>query len=218
MPSRSPPPSSPSWPATSPGSSPPTLRTAVLCLAEPFGGHTWTRLSVHVQNVRRQADTPDQVLRVAVGQPFVVHATVDGIVPASAKLEVDGPAHTDKIIPIKRDPDSPTGTFTAAIDMTQQRGTFRFRLLANDGSYPPRSGSWQEVEVLPPPKLIELDGHPSPQIELQLSGVHRLAVAAATCCRARAARGAGRHQRSCCAPLRIGRWTRRGWSCSRPSR
>ena len=52
--------------------------------------------------------------------------------------------------------------------MTQQRGKFRFRLLANDGSYPPRPGSWQEVEVLPPPKLVDLEGHPSPQIELEV--------------------------------------------------
>ena len=50
--------------------------------------------------------------------------------------------------------------------MTQQYQKFKFRVVANDGSFPPRAGAWHEVQVMHKPKLIELDGKPSPQIEI----------------------------------------------------
>jgi hypothetical protein len=141
--------------------------TAFWRLAEPFGRHTWTRISVQVDKERRaRPGDQESALRVAVGQPFVVRGRVDGIVPVQGKIEIEGQALIEKPVVIKRDSDSPAGSFVAPLDMTQQRGKFRFRVFAGDGRYPPRPGSWQEVEVLPPPKLANLDGQPSPQIEL----------------------------------------------------
>jgi hypothetical protein len=142
-------------------------RTAFWRLTEPFGRHTWTRVAIRVDNERRAhpAD-PDSPLRVAVGQPFVLRGRVEGVVPALAKVEIEGQTHTDKMVPIKHDSDGPGGSLALPLDMTMQRGTFRFRVLANDGTFPARPGSWQEVEVLPPPKLANLNGLPSPQIEL----------------------------------------------------
>ncbi len=146
-------------------------RTAFWRLAEPFGRHTWTRVEIHVDNERRaKADDPESALRVARGQPFVLRGRVEGIVPAQAKVEIEGQTHSDRLVPIKRDSEGAGagGSLVMPLDMTQQVGKFRFRVIANDGTYPARPGSWQEVEVLQPPKLANLNGLPSPQIELHV--------------------------------------------------
>ncbi|MCI0378307.1 MAG: hypothetical protein L0215_11925 [Gemmataceae bacterium] len=125
-------------------------------LADPFGYHTWTQIQVQ--------DTPH---RIAQGQPFLIKAKLDGIVPNQARVEIDGALRTEKTIAVKRDDKKRGGAFVAAVDMTQQKGKFRFRIHANDAVYPPGRGQWHEVEVLPPPKFAMLDGLPSPQIELR---------------------------------------------------
>ncbi|MCI0640135.1 MAG: hypothetical protein L0Y72_00555 [Gemmataceae bacterium] len=125
-------------------------------LADPFGHHTWTQIQVQ--------DTPH---RIAQGQPFLIKAKLDGIVPNQARVEIDGALRTEKTIAVKRDDKKRGGAFLAAVDMTQQKGKFRFRIHANDAVYPPGRGQWHEVEVLPPPKFAMLDGLPSPQIELR---------------------------------------------------
>jgi hypothetical protein len=123
-------------------------------LAEPYGGHTWTHI-----------DVPDSPARVAVGQPYVIRGTLGGVIPAQAKIEVEGQTRTDKTVAVKRDEETGAGVLVAPLDMTQHKGSFKFRVLANDGSYPPR-GAWHQVEVLPPPKLADLNGLPSPQVEV----------------------------------------------------
>ena len=136
---------------------PDTARTAALRLADPFGVHPWTSVEM-----------PDTPTRVAIGSPFVIRGHVGGIVPAQAKVEVISGTFTDKVVPIKLNAETQTGTLVTPLDMTQHKGTFKFRVLANDGSYPPRPGSWHEVEVVPPPELANLHGVPSPQIELHV--------------------------------------------------
>jgi hypothetical protein len=128
-------------------------QTALLRLADPFGGHTWTQLNI-----------PNCPPRIAQGQPFVLKGELSGIIPALAHLEVDG--RMDKIIAIKKDADHQTGILVAPFDVTNQKGKFRFRILANDAVFP-GPGLWQEVQILPPPRLIALDGMPSPQLELR---------------------------------------------------
>lgn len=130
--------------------------TALWRLGDPFGNHTWTRITVG-----------DGAHRIAQGQPFVVKGQIAGIVPGSARLEIEGTLKSEKIVAVKGDPkNTHAGSFTQAIDMTQQKGKFRFRIYANDAVYP-RRGQWHEVEVLPPPKFAMLNGLPSPQIELR---------------------------------------------------
>lgn len=132
-------------------------QTALWRLADPFGNHTWTRISVD-----------DQTHRIAQGQSFVVKGQIDGIIPGSARLEIEGNLKSEKIVAVKADAkNARVGSFVQAIDMTQQKGKFRFRIHANDAVYPPRRGQWHEVEVLPPPKFAMLNGLPSPQIELR---------------------------------------------------
>ncbi len=131
--------------------------TALWRLADPFGKHTWTRI-----------DLEDAPHRVAQGQPFLIKAQIAGIVPGEARLEVEGILKSDAIVPIKVDAKNPhAGSLVRAIDMTQQKGKFRFRLCANDALYPSEPGAWHEVEVAPPPKFAMLNGSLSPQIELR---------------------------------------------------
>jgi hypothetical protein len=137
-------------------------RTALLRLAEPFGHHTWTR--INLDNVPT---------RIAVGQPFPLRGVVEGIVPQQVKIEIEGQHPKDnkfekraeKVVPLKIDPKSGAGTMITGLDMTQHRGKFRFRVVGNDGRFPPTQ-AWHEVEVLPPPAFAMLDGLPSPQIAL----------------------------------------------------
>jgi len=141
---------------------PSLAQTALWRFIEPFGDHSWTQITLE--------GCPH---RVALGLPYVIKGRVDGIVPADAKIEVesrapedaDGLTKNDRMaVPIKQDAETPTGKFETALDMTQQRSKFRFRVRAYDAVYPPRG--WHEVDVVPPPQLAMLDGLPSPQIEL----------------------------------------------------
>src|SRR5262249_1781364 len=50
--------------------------------------------------------------------------------------------------------------------MTQQRRSFKFRILAGDAVSPPDPEQWHDVELRHPPSLAPLGGKPSPQIEL----------------------------------------------------
>ena len=132
--------------------------TALWRLADPFGNHTWTRIAI---------DDPPH--RVAQGQPFVLKGQIAGVVPASARLEVEGNLKSEMPVPIKIDGQDPhVGTFVKPMDMTQQKGKFRFRIHANDAVYPPQLGQWHEVEVWPPPKFAMLNGSLSPQLELRI--------------------------------------------------
>jgi len=130
----------------------PELSMTALCrLADPFGNHTWT-----------QIDIGSPPSRIARGQMFIINGKVTGVMPAQAKLEVEGVVRVDLTLPIKQE----TGEFITHLYKTQERlGKFRFRITANDASFPARGG-WHEIQVMAPPDLVPLDGLPSPQIEL----------------------------------------------------
>jgi len=135
-------------------SSPDLAGTALWRLYEPFGGHTWT--------VLRLDDCPT---RVAVEQPYVIRGELAGIVPDTAHIEVQSAVETERVLPVKLDEDKKSGSLLAGLDMTQHKGRFRFRLRAGDAQFP-RHGGWHEVEVVPPPEWVALNGFPSPQLEL----------------------------------------------------
>lgn len=141
---------------------PDLTETALLRLTEPFGQHTWTRISLE--------DVPT---RIAVGQPFPLHGQVEGIVPTQVRFEIEGknPAdgkyekRSEKIVALKIDAAAHVGKILTALDVTQHKGNFRFRALGNDGRFPANK-EWHEVEVVPPPAFVDLNGRPSPQITL----------------------------------------------------
>ncbi len=144
-------------------------QTALLRLVEPFGDHTWTRIGLD--------DVPT---KIAVGQPFPLRGRVEGIVPQQVRFEIEGinpsdptdkegrdkyEKRSEKIVPLKIDATARKGEIVTALDVTQQKGKFRFRVLGNDGRFPVAQ-SWHEVEVVPPPMFVDLNGQPSPQIAL----------------------------------------------------
>jgi hypothetical protein len=135
--------------------------TAFLRLVEPFGNHSWTRLEL---------DRGSRQKRVALGKPFVVRGRVTGVIPTQAFLEVESQEddlvrNEKRTMPIQVNEETGAAEFDTALDMTQQKGRFRFRVWANDAVYP-GPNIWHEVEVVSPPRLAMLNGKPSPQIEL----------------------------------------------------
>jgi hypothetical protein len=142
-------------------------------LVEPFGPHTWTTVAVSrqaplemLEEEHWEALDSAKKDRIAIGRPYRIKVDIAGQIPKHAKVEIEGQMiRSDKLIELKAGADK-TASFEHYVDMTQQRQKFKFRVLANDGSFPPRTGSWHEVEVVPPPKLVDLDGQPSPQTAL----------------------------------------------------
>ncbi|MFO0965518.1 MAG: hypothetical protein U0793_08030 [Gemmataceae bacterium] len=116
-----------------------TAWTAVRRLADPFGNHTWTRL-----------DIPDLPDHVAVGKPFIYKTRVDGVIPKSGKLIVEGQKKVDEIAVLT---DAEGAYIDVNIPLTREPGAFRFRVTAGDASFPAGPGTWQKIDVLPPPDL-----------------------------------------------------------------
>ncbi len=142
---------------------PDLTRTALLRLADPFGNHPWTRI-----------DVPDATHRIAVGQPFRLKATVEGVVPQNVKIEVQAKnpftkkyeSRPDIVLPVKFDAGKRSASAATPLDVSQKPLEFQYRVSANDGSFPMQRNKWHTVEVLQPPSFIDLDGLPSPQIAL----------------------------------------------------
>ncbi|HMF13082.1 MAG TPA: hypothetical protein VKE94_12280, partial [Gemmataceae bacterium] len=151
------------------GSNRPYARIAFWRFVEPFGMHTWTRITVArqapLEMLEHQAEEdkwkkiePKEMDRIAKGRPYFIKVNLEGQMPRKpeAKVEIRGTIRSEKTVPLQVGADNLSVSFTTAIDMTQQpQRFFEFRILANDGAFPPRSGTWHKVEVLPPPKLVE---------------------------------------------------------------
>jgi hypothetical protein len=135
---------------------------------EPFGGHTWTQMAVY----RLKNDKSDRVdafkpEKVAIKQSYQIKVNLTGQLPANlkqARVEVDAQIRTDSNETITREGDS--AYFIKKFNVMDQKQKFKFRIVYNDGAFPPRTGTWHEIEVLPEPKLVALDNRPSPQIAL----------------------------------------------------
>ena len=136
---------------------------ALVRLGDPFGGHTWTTV-----------DVPEAPTVVARGQPLSINATLVGLIPGTAKVEVledtskgDEPVRPDEknyaITPEQRQKGE--HNIRHFFDMTKYTKNFKFRVVANDGSYP-KNGRWHAVSVVAPPKHVDLDGQPSPQVDV----------------------------------------------------
>ncbi len=124
--------------------------TSARRLLLPFGGHNWTVLEM-----------PEHPHRIAQGQPFAIRGKVKGVViPEVVTIELDGMLSGTESVEVR------DGEWIYPLDMTQQQGKFRFRIRANDASYPSRRNSWHDVAIVPPPKWTLLNDLPSPQIEL----------------------------------------------------
>jgi hypothetical protein len=147
----------------------PYAKIAFWRFVEPFGMHTWTRITVArqapLEMLEQQAEEnkwkkieANETDRIAKGRPYFIKVNLEGQMPRKpeAKVEIRGTIRSEKTVPLQIGADKLSASFTTAIDMTQQpQRFFEFRILANDGAFPPRSGTWHKVEVRPPPKLVE---------------------------------------------------------------
>jgi hypothetical protein len=128
--------------------------TALARLVNPFGGPAWppqTELAL---------DYPRQI---ASGETFELHGKLKGVIPETVTVEFDGitPAQEESKVAVSED--RKEGSLRGIKRETKwNQGNFRFQVRANDAV-----SGWQEVRVLPPPKLALLDGRPSPQIALR---------------------------------------------------
>jgi hypothetical protein len=138
---------------------PPVLRnpaaaqTAMRRLVAPFGVGQWPA-QTHIR-----VTSPDQFpYRHALGDGLEIRAEVSGFVPERATLSVwfDGAPPVDSTWIVDE-----RGLLIARLEASRIQRSFRFRVKANDGVTP-----WHDVQVLPPPELVPLDGRPSPQIRL----------------------------------------------------
>jgi hypothetical protein len=151
----------------------PYARTAFWRLAEPFGMHTWTQVEVYREAIDDKGEKIEKQLdprgqeedRIAIGRPYIINVFLKGQIPKQARVEILGKIRSDMTI-AKLTPgeNGRSASFVAPINMTQQYQDFKFRVVANDGAFPPRAGAWHEVKVMHKPKLIDLDHQPSPQI------------------------------------------------------
>src|ERR1019366_3078603 len=115
---------------------------------EPFGMHTWTQIKVVRHSPPRQneeekwkpieATTAD---RIARGQKYLIKVSLEGQMPrkAEARVEIMGQIKTDKTMALKISDDKLSATFETTIPLTDQPQKFKFKVVANDGTFPARA-------------------------------------------------------------------------------
>lgn len=132
-------------------------RLAVVRFADPFGAHPWptkTQVELLEPMVR-----PDGRFLLAKGDPFNVKFAVRGVVPerATVAVRLPGSGVTEDAVAVTAD-----APVEHRVDPNRVPRDFEFRITANDFD-----SGWQPVFVGPAPKLVPLDGRPSPQVRLE---------------------------------------------------
>ncbi len=131
--------------------------TALVRLADPFGAHPWptkTRIDVLA---------PEFPARVSKGEPFELTFAVRGVLagPATVRVRVAGGGEFEEQFPLALNNDpkvSGAAVVTARFDPARVSSNFSVRVASNDAET-----DWRDVTVVPPPRLVPLDGRPSPQ-------------------------------------------------------
>ena len=135
---------------------------AVVRLVDPFGRHPFPTATV----VELKSPLGEN-LRLARGEPFAVQFAVRGVRPGLAVIETKaaGSDATGEPVPLPARADGePAGAevvVDAKLDAGRVSHDFSFRVVAHDGET-----AWHPVTVAPAPKLVPLDGRPSPQVRL----------------------------------------------------
>jgi hypothetical protein len=136
--------------------------TALTRLADPFGYHPWP------SKTKIDILSPESLpARLPKGEAFELRFAVRGVIPDRAEVTLrvgDGPEYDPADgggypLSVGGDPLHPgAAVVTARFDPSQWTGNFQFRVRANDADT-----GWQSVTVVPPPRLVPLDGRASPQ-------------------------------------------------------
>jgi hypothetical protein len=132
--------------------------TAAARLGDPFGAHPWpTKTRIEFLNPKQFP------ARVGRGEPFELKFAARGIVLGSAvvKVRVEGGGEFEEQFPLALDNDPAVpraAVVTAKFEPARVANSFAVRVTAND-----YDSDWLDVTVVPPPRLVPLDGRPSPQ-------------------------------------------------------
>ncbi len=126
---------------------------AGLRLFDPYGQHAWPP--------RTKLELLEPPTLLARGDSLTVQFRVRGEIPDDAAIHLraaNGSVQTERV-PLVSEGDAANGRVVLGPDRVSE--TFEFQVTANDAA-----SVWQRVEVVSPPKLMLLDGRPSPQIRL----------------------------------------------------
>ncbi len=151
-------------------------------LADPFGSHPWPT------KTRIEILAPNQFpARVPKGEAFELKFAVRGLLsgPATVSVRAKDGGEFEEQFPLALNNDAQVpgaAVVTARFDPARVANTFEVRVSSNDAAT-----DWQTVNVVPPPRLVPLDGRPSPQFHytppaytkvspVQLDGVARIAI------------------------------------------
>jgi hypothetical protein len=134
---------------------------ALVRFADPFGAHTWPTKTRIV--VLAPTDFP---ARIPKGEPFDVKFAVDGVMSdrATVVFRLGGGDEFEEHYPLAAggDPTRPTAAVVAVrIDAQRLPDSFSLRIVSNDADT-----GWLDVVVVPPPRLVPLDGRASPHFRV----------------------------------------------------
>lgn len=126
-------------------------------LADPYGHHPWpTKTTI-------QITSPKQFpVRAALGDPFDLEFTLKGEIPDSATVSVrleNGNRYEELIAIEPGESGRKAVNLRVSLEAHRVPTSFQFQLHANDAVTP-----WHTVTLAPPPRLVPLDGRPSPQM------------------------------------------------------
>lgn len=128
--------------------------TALVRLADPFGAHDWPR--------QTQIELEPPRTRIGRNEPFEVRGWVRGVLPerATVVFRFDSAPQLEHECDVIRGGSAP-GRLATRLDAGRIQRSFRFQVFANDAAT-----DEIEVQVLPPPVLVPLDGKASPQVHI----------------------------------------------------
>lgn len=129
------------------------LPTAVLRLVDPWGHHAWPARTVI------ELDPFND--RIAVGDPWSLNFNIRGWLPESGCVQFRTSTFTfDETLSFHTENES-KATAHIVLDASRTAMDFQFRIQAGDAETP-----WRSVTVSPPPRLVMIDGHPSPRFRV----------------------------------------------------
>jgi hypothetical protein len=131
----------------------------VVRLADPFGEHPWPTKTLIELTAPKAKDFP---LRAAIGEPFDLAFTLKGVIPdqATVAVQLENGNRYEEVVPIAAgDEDRRKVELAVLLESHRVPTSFKFQVRANDAATP-----WYSVTLAPPPKLVPLDGRPSPQM------------------------------------------------------
>jgi hypothetical protein len=134
---------------------------ALVRLSDPYGIHPWpTKTQITIIS---PAHFP---LRMAKGDPFELNFTVRGLITERAVIAfrfANGEEFEEQYpLASSADPiDAWAAVVSARIDPARLPGPFSFRIWSNDADT-----GWHTVDVVPPPRLIPMNGRPTPHFEI----------------------------------------------------